>query len=280
VKGPLDWGRWALKQGELYGLSDGEARVLSVLAAHVNRDGVTVVEFLTEAEIGRRVQRSDRTVRRLLARLRDRGLLTSEQRGRTVARHRLHDVLPVEQLSLDTAFDRSPVTGRPTGQPVNSLSTLTGQAVDRQEREEDVAVVAVGAHAPDADPPNTATSDGVLHPKLDEVLAIFRALPDPYRHVEPASIDSAMQAHAGVDVVSAAHIVASKVHAGQAHTSHVNTLFLGVLRRMPSHRDRDTPPAAAPAAGGHPAPATPRRGRQPKSWDGALQRAIADGSPA
>lgn len=264
MRGPLDWGRWALKQGELWGLSDGEARVLTVLAAHANRDGLVAVDFLTEGEIGRRAQRSERTVRRILARLRKRGLLSSEQRGRTVARHRLHDVLPVEQLSLEDPVDRSPVTARPTGQPAMSLSTLSGQADDRQERTGDVVVVEARAND---------DRSGALHPRLAEVLEIFHALPSPYRHVEPASIDSALQAYPDQDVVQAAHIVASKVHQGQVFTSHVNTLLLGVLRRMPKTVDEPAP--ASPVSGGG-RPST----RKPKPWDGALERALAEGSPA
>lgn len=271
----MDWGRWESKQADLWGLSDGEARVLSVLSKHVNRDGLVTVKFLTHAEIGRRAarkgkHRSERTVRRLLAQLRDRGLVSWTQRGRDVPVYQLHDVLPFEQPSLD-GFDRPKMAGRPTGQPAKAVTGHPGQIDGRQGSKEEVVVV-VGAHAPDADSQNSNGGRvvGVLHPKLDEVLEIFRALPDPYRHVEPASIDAALRAYPDQDVVAAAHIVASKVHGGQAYTSHVNTLLLGVLRRMPTNVAEPAP--ATPSGGGRPAAGRPAR--KPKPWDGALQRAI------
>lgn len=266
MRGPLDWGRWAPKQGELYGLSDPEVRVLQVLAGHVDREGVVKVEFLTHEVIGRLIARngkprSQRTVRRLLARLRAHGLVSWTQQGRRVPRYQLHDVLPVEQLSLDAPAARSEVTGRPTGQPANYLTGDPGQVGDRQERKEEVVVVAARAS-------DDRSNDG-LDPRLGEVLAIFEELPSPYCHLEPASIDAALRAYPDSDAVAAAHIVASKVHGRQAHTSHVNTLLLGVLRRMPKTTDGPAPAASSHTAGGGRSSA-----RQPKPWDGALQRAM------
>jgi DNA-binding transcriptional ArsR family regulator len=88
----------------------------------------------------------------------------------------------------------------------------------------------------------------ILHPKLDEVVSILGALPEPYRHFDIASIESAIRAHPDRDPVAAAHIVASKVHAGQTHTVHLNALLLGVLSRMPPASDQPRQQGPRPRA--------------------------------
>jgi AcrR family transcriptional regulator len=268
----LDYIRWAREQRPRRGLPRPEGDMLQTVATFSNQRGECEASVDT---IAKALGYSRQHAHKLLKRLEGRGLISSRRRVGKAAVRRLNiDAPHHDQLALDAppavAGMRHPNVAACTVAPVASGG-------DKKEQE---GSSSGGARAQDTTLAED-TSSTALHPKLGEVLAIFRALPEPYRHVEPASIDSALQAHAAVDVVSAAHIVASKVHAGQAHTSHVNTLLLGVLRRMPSPRDRDTPPAAAPAAGGPPGTAPRRPARQAKWWDGALERAIAtEGSQA
>lgn len=267
------WARWSLRMAELHGLPDGEARMLNALTAHANHDGQS---FVSEEKLAREAGRKPRSGRRLLARLTARGLVSTEQRGRKTPLRQLHDVLPVEQPVLDGFADttggaaaspaaRSAGAARPPGRPANSLDTQPGQLGGRHKRTEgDVVVVDAPASADTGGHPRDVLH--VVDPRLEQVMEIFDALPEPYRQFEPAAVESALRAHPTKDGIAAAHIVASKVHDGHVHTVHVSAILLGVLSRMPD--------PGAPGPTKTPPPSGGRRPRTEKPWDGALERAM------
>jgi len=91
---------WAMEQR---GLDDGEARLLWVLANRANEEGVAYPGQLTLAEW---CEASERTIRRRLASLQERGLLTREHRQRE------NGSRTSDEIHLALESNRTPASGR------------------------------------------------------------------------------------------------------------------------------------------------------------------------
>jgi hypothetical protein len=282
--GPKYWARWALRMAELHGLGDGEARMLSALAAHarttVKGGEVTAGEKLLAREAGRK----PRSARRLMARLKQRGLLTVEMRGRGEALRVLHDVLPVEQPSLDgfdsalsgrvrPAISTGQPANRPTGQPANSLCTSTGQSSVPQKGVEEVKEE---GEARDYAPPDL----GVVEPTLAEVLAVLERARTASLLVEPMAINAALAAHPesdGYEHRKAALRVVEWTHQGGLRVSAANQLLWDVFLKQDQRRRRT---GTGTSRSGHGTRGRFERAERPaakvKPWSGALARAFAE----
>jgi hypothetical protein len=255
VNGPLDWQRWLTKHAEAWKLSEGEARVLNVLAAHVNREGVVTMSHLTEAEIGRRtarngVPRSPRTIRRILAELRRKGLVTSRQRGpQTACEYQLHEVYPSEQTALhfdalDRSQDRPKVAARQTGRPATSLTESPATQGGLQEREKRTTE--------EEDAREQIPSVTGLASTLSRVVEVLGTAPGLL--VDELSVNAILQGHPerdGYDHERAAWTVTSWAHEGGLSMSSAPRLLQrALLKQQPqpaehaSGRQRREPAAA------------------------------------
>jgi hypothetical protein len=98
VRTVREYVQWALAAARVWNLSDGEARMLTAVAAHVNEAGEC------RASNERLAVLADRhvdTARRLLRRLKRLGLITTVHRhGKTTVRQLCTDRHPAEQLEL------------------------------------------------------------------------------------------------------------------------------------------------------------------------------------
>jgi hypothetical protein len=275
VRTVREYVQWALGAARLWGLRDGEARMLAAIASHANEHGECTA---STARLAVLADRHPDTARKLIRRLKRIGLITSVNRhGRTALRTLCTDRLPVEQMELDLerleAEQPQTTQGRPRpgtrvrvghprpgdpGSPATHQKELEGLK-SGEERARD--------HAP---APEQAPSLPLLAPRFDEVLAILTAA-RPEILIDDRAILSALEAHpedSGYDHVKAAHRVVAWVHdpcGGPASASAPRLLWSVLDKQATEARTARSEPAAAPRA---------RRERPRKPWDGALQRAL------
>lgn len=280
---PKYWNRWGLRMAELHALSDGEARMLSALCAHANASGEV---FASEALLAREAGRKQRTGREILRSLTRRGLISTEQRGQQVPKRVLHDVLPVDQLTLE--IDAAAPPGRPAraaaasaslpggglsagrqgGREADSSALQGGGSFCRQKRTE-------GNSTEEEDARESTGAVTGLVTRLQDVVDLLADAPSVI--VEPASINAMLAAFPepkGYDHLRAAYTVLSWAHEGGLHVSAANRLLEKALLRQTT---RERPTSRPPRAAGAPRAERPERKRKP--WTGALASALDEQQP-
>jgi hypothetical protein len=272
VRTVREYVQWALGAARLWGLRDGEARMLAAIASHANEHGECTA---STARLAVLADRHPDTARKLIRRLKRLGLITSVNRqGTTALRTLCTDRLPVEQMELDlerleaeqpeTTLGRQrpgtrvrvghPRPGDP-GSPATHQKELEGLRSGENARE----------HA------STQGGASLLVPRFDEVVAILAAA-TPAILIDDRAILSALEAHpeaSGYDHVKAAHRVVAWVHdpCGGPEVASAPRLLWSVLDKQASEaRAERGERTAAPRA------RRPEKARKP--WDGALRRAM------
>lgn len=268
--------QWALGAARLWGLRDGEARMLAAIASHANEHGECTA---STARLAVLADRHPDTARKLIRRLKRLGLITSVNRhGRTALRTLCTDRLPVEQmeLGLERLEAEQPETtlgrGRPgtrvrvghprpgdPGSPATHQKELEGLRSGENARE----------HAPTLEEPSPSLP--LLAPRFDEVLAILAAA-KPEILVDDRAILSALEAHpetSGYDHVKAAHRVVAWVHdpCGGPEVASAPRLLWSVLDKQASEARAERGERTA-------APRARRQEKPRKPWEGALRRAM------
>jgi hypothetical protein len=273
VRTVREYVQWALAAARVWNLSDGEARMLTAVAAHVNEAGEC------RASNERLAVLADRhvdTARRLLRRLKRLGLITTVHRhGKTTVRQLCTDRHPAEQLELQLgaleAGGGSPASqGRQRpGTSVRVGAQAPGHPGRSGAHQKELEGLRSGESAREPAPDQGDAS--VLVPRFDEVVSILAAA-KPEILIDDRAILSALEAHpeaSGYDHVKAAHRVVAWVHdpCGGPEVASAPRLLWSVL-------DKQAAEARSERGERSGAPRTRRPDRPAKPWEGALRRAM------
>jgi hypothetical protein len=273
VRTVREYVQWALGAARLWNLSDGEARMLVAIAAHVNEHGECRASNERLAVL---VDRHPDTARRLIRRLKRLRLITSSHlRGKTAVRRLCTDRLPVEQLELDLARleaegGHSGAQGRQRpGTSVRVGAQAPGHPGRSGAHQKGLEGLRSGESAREPAPDQGDAS--VLVPRFDEVVSILAAA-KPEILIDDRAILSALEAHpeaSGYDHVKAAHRVVAWVHdpCGGPEVASAPRLLWSVL-------DKQAAEARSERGERSGAPRTRRPDRPAKPWEGALRRAM------
>jgi DNA-binding transcriptional ArsR family regulator len=261
----LEWRQWARKQVVALKLPRGERALLKCLADLANGNGSS---WPGVAKLAEQLDYSERHVRRLLASLRDRGVLDTTQRGQRSAIRELTATrqLSFDDLLCDTAASRpalrvsmSPTAAAPRSVPTPAPAEAPQPTRDTSNRtwvsgqtghggQPEVPVKDQSFTTEEGARERAQTTCGVLSPSLPVVLEILDRAPG--LHIVEAAVDATLRAFPDGDHEQAAYRVLSWAAEGGLGNSAANRLLFRALERQALDRPgRADKPRQRPAAG-------------------------------